>query len=137
MAISYSRPGKEQTALLSVGSALVVLVIVVPRLAGLYAMNVFDDAFITFQHSENLATGDGMVFNRGERVLGTTAPLFAIFLAALGWIGWPIPEVALATGIAADAVSGVLIYRVLGRYLGTLPAIASTTFLRWIHTSFA
>lgn len=47
------------------------------------APRVIDDAYITFRYAENLASGLGMVYNLGERVLGTTTPLFALLLAAL------------------------------------------------------
>jgi hypothetical protein len=33
-----------------------------------------DDAFITFRYAENLAAGNGFVYNLGEKVLGTTTP---------------------------------------------------------------
>jgi hypothetical protein len=41
-----------------------------------------DDAFITYRYARNLATGRGFVYNEGERVLGTTTPLYAMILAA-------------------------------------------------------
>jgi hypothetical protein len=42
-----------------------------------------DDAYVTFRYARNLAEGQGFVFNPGQRVLGTTAPLFALLLAPL------------------------------------------------------
>ena len=36
-----------------------------------------DDAFITFRYAQNLLSGQGLVFNPREQVLGTTTPLFA------------------------------------------------------------
>jgi hypothetical protein len=45
-----------------------------------------DDVFITFTYSRNLADGNGFVFNPGEKVQGTTTPLFALLLAAAYWI---------------------------------------------------
>ena len=41
----------------------------------------FDDTYITFRYSLNLASGYGFVYNLGEPVLGTTAPLWAMVLA--------------------------------------------------------
>jgi arabinofuranosyltransferase len=41
-----------------------------------------DDAYITYRYAENLANGMGMVYNAGERVLGTTTILFTLMLAA-------------------------------------------------------
>ncbi|MEQ8819955.1 MAG: hypothetical protein RLY93_06895 [Sumerlaeia bacterium] len=61
----------------------------VTRFAGY--MIVDDDAMISFAYSRNLVEGNGFVFNPGERVYGTTAPLFALFAAAgmvLGFAPW-------------------------------------------------
>ncbi|MCB0187901.1 MAG: hypothetical protein KDE31_26715, partial [Caldilineaceae bacterium] len=40
-----------------------------------------DDAFITYRYAENLATGQGFVYNAGERLLGTSTPLYTLLLA--------------------------------------------------------
>jgi arabinofuranosyltransferase len=42
-----------------------------------------DDALIIFRYAENLAAGHGFVYNLGERVLGTTTPLYTLLLATL------------------------------------------------------
>ncbi|HSL83958.1 MAG TPA: hypothetical protein VLF66_14380, partial [Thermoanaerobaculia bacterium] len=42
-----------------------------------------DDMFITYRYAWNLAHGDGLVFNPGERVFGLTNPGHALFLALL------------------------------------------------------
>lgn len=44
----------------------------------------YDDAYITYRYAQNYATHQGLVFNPGERVLGTTAPgwAFALGLAS-------------------------------------------------------
>lgn len=42
-----------------------------------------DDALIIFRYAENLAAGHGFVYNLGERVLGTTTPLYTLLLAGL------------------------------------------------------
>ncbi len=41
----------------------------------------FEDSLISFRYAENLADGLGFVYNEGERVLGTTSPLWTILLA--------------------------------------------------------
>jgi hypothetical protein len=46
---------------------------------------ITDDAFITYRYSRNLINGLGLVYNPGERVLGTTTPLYT-FVIALGMI---------------------------------------------------
>src|SRR5690349_3483780 len=48
---------------------------------------VIDDAFITYRYSARLATGDGLTYNDGERVLGTTTPGYALLMAGVGAAG--------------------------------------------------
>ena len=47
-----------------------------------------DDPYITYRYASNLLAGHGFVYNVGERILSTTAPLYALLLAALGLV-WP------------------------------------------------
>lgn len=42
-----------------------------------------DDVFITYTYSRNIAQGVGFVFNPGERVQGTTTPLWALTMAGV------------------------------------------------------
>jgi hypothetical protein len=49
----------------------------------------YDDAFITYRVAYNLASGHGFVYNVGERVLVTTAPLYGLVLGGLGWLFGP------------------------------------------------
>lgn len=57
-----------------------------------------DDAFISFRYSDNIVSGFGAVFNRGERVEGYTNFLWVLELAAMKW----------ATGIRLPVGSEVL-----------------------------
>ena len=41
----------------------------------------FDDAWITYRYAENLAAGNGFVYNPGEYVEGSTAPLLVVLLS--------------------------------------------------------
>jgi hypothetical protein len=52
-------------------------------LAGSWTYRNFDhdDAFITYRYARNLAQGQGLVYNIGERVLGTSTPLYTGLLA--------------------------------------------------------
>jgi len=45
-----------------------------------------DDSFITYRYSRNFAQGIGLVYNAGDNVLSTTAPLYAILLGVLSFI---------------------------------------------------
>jgi hypothetical protein len=40
-----------------------------------------DDAFITYRYAARLATGHGLTYNDGERILGTSTPGYAMLLA--------------------------------------------------------
>jgi hypothetical protein len=51
---------------------------------GPHLCHSFDDAFITYRYARNLAQGDGLVFNPGVQILGTTAPGWAVILSVCG-----------------------------------------------------
>src|SRR5947207_2990070 len=70
------------------------------QLHNAYSLNT-DDAPITFRYAENLATGHGFVYNEGERVLGTSTPLFTLALAALRLLGIPIELASLLLSLLA------------------------------------
>ena len=53
-----------------------------------------DDAFISFRYARNLVNGDGLVFNRGERVEGYTNFLWILELAGIWKILGMRPEVS-------------------------------------------
>ena len=59
---------------------------------------ITDDTFIHLQYAHHVAAGDGFVFNPGERVYGSTSPLWVFLLAG-----------AMATGL-----DGLLAAKVLG-----------------------
>jgi hypothetical protein len=99
-----------------------------------------DDFFITYRYAQNLAQGNGLVFNPGERVFGTTAPGLALLLAAghlltripIHWLG------TLSTGLALTGIALLLLAEAAaqGRRLeawigGTL--LLTNTFLWACH----
>lgn len=79
----------------------------------LYQLVHFDDPYITFRYAQNWADGNGLVFNLGERVLGTTAPLYALLLGVGARAGIDIPILAGCLTIASIAIVGILIHRLL------------------------
>ncbi len=58
---------------------LLFLIAVVARL--IPGPRTIDDSYITYRYARNLIAGDGFVFNPGERVLGTTTPLYTSLMA--------------------------------------------------------
>ena len=93
-----------------------------------------DDAFITFRYAENLAAGEGFVYNAGERVLGTTTPLFALILGLAAALGLWVPGMALALSLAAAGTIAVILYRwgqeLELRHLAILAPLAYCVFSR-------
>jgi hypothetical protein len=53
--------------------ALIVLAVALRLIPG---PRTIDDAFITFRYARNIVHGVGFIYNAGERVLGTTTPLY-------------------------------------------------------------
>jgi hypothetical protein len=90
---------------------------------------LFDDAYVTLRYAANLIKGLGLVFNPGERVMGTTSPLFTFILAAFGKLFGPshIELIALAVGILASVGTLFFCERSL-RAVG-IPALVKWTFL--------
>jgi hypothetical protein len=67
-------------------------------LANVYPYHI-DDAWITYRYARNLAEGNGFVYNLGERVQGTSTPLYTCLLAGLHALGLPLPETSHALGL--------------------------------------
>jgi hypothetical protein len=76
-----------------------------------YTRFLYDDAFITFQYAHNLARGYGLVFQAGEKVLGTTSPLYAVILAVPEALRIPSPVVAPWLNLLLDLASVWLLLR--------------------------
>src|SRR5271165_494558 len=65
---------------------------------------LFDDAYVTLRYAANLMHGLGLVFNPGERVMGSTSPLLTFMLAAFGRLfgASRLELIALSIGILAS-----------------------------------
>lgn len=72
----------------------------------------FDDAYITFRYAANMADGRGLVYNEGERVLGTTTPLWALGLGLVAEIAGreAVPVAARGLAVVADVGTACLLY---------------------------
>jgi hypothetical protein len=58
----------------------------VPLLFALYTGHAWEDYYITYRASHNLATGHGLVYTPGERVQSFTSPLGTLLPALCAWI---------------------------------------------------
>lgn len=93
---------------LIVAAWTIVAVLHVVRLDG----RSIDDYFITYRYSQNLVMGNGFVFNPGERLFGTTAPGYGLFLALLHiLLRIPVHVLGTAsTGFALVLLAGILLW---------------------------
>jgi hypothetical protein len=78
-----------------------------------------DDQFILYRYIENIANGNGFVYNLGEKVLGSTTTLFTLISAALLYVSKMVglsfgaPSVVAAINIFCLAASAVIFYKIL------------------------
>jgi MFS family permease len=122
---------------------VVLLLVVLLALAARFlpGPRTIDDAFITFRYSRNIVEGQGFVYNPGERVLGTTTPLFTLLMAAISAVTGQqdYQWYAIAVSALADAATAALLFLLArrltdsdgaGALLGALWAISpmSVTF---------
>ena len=77
-----------------------------------YYFNPMDieDAPITYRYAKNIAEGNGFVYNSGERVLGTTTPLYTIILAFFNYVGFDLFFISNLIGLFSALASCILIY---------------------------
>ncbi|NIM99157.1 MAG: hypothetical protein GTO24_14085 [candidate division Zixibacteria bacterium] len=90
---------------------VILLLALLMRVLLVYLSNyTADDSFITFRYAENIASGKGFVYNEGERILGTSTPLYTLLLALLVKLGLPIIWVARVINIGADCLTALLLF---------------------------
>jgi hypothetical protein len=90
----------------------------------------FDDTFITLRYAENLAGGNGAVFNPGERIEGYSCPAWVLVLGLIAWPGGDALFFSKLLGLAATVGLLVLLYLALRRS-GCQPVIAGAASL-WL-----
>lgn len=80
-----------------------------------------DDSYITYRYARNILAGDGFVYNPGDRVLGTTTPLYTslMVLSALptGGVQAPFTSLAWVLNAIFDGCTCLLLFW-MGRRLG-------------------
>jgi len=108
--------------------AFLVAAVIACRIAAIRACPTYDDAFITYRYAANLADGNGLVFNAGatwEPILGTTTLLYSLILSGFSALGLDLVRASLALNIVCDAVTALLLVRILGRR----PVVATAAVL--------
>jgi hypothetical protein len=82
--------------------------------------HVWEDFYITYRSSKNLSTGNGLVFNPGERVHAFTSPLNVLVPAAFGFFTANRSDQAVIWlmrifSLGLLSCSGVLLYDIAGK----------------------
>ncbi|HYH45297.1 MAG TPA: hypothetical protein VEG34_06380, partial [Thermoanaerobaculia bacterium] len=86
-----------------------------------------DDSWIHLQFARNLAAGEGLAYNPGELVTGSTAPLWTALLALLFWLPGDVVAWTKLAGVALHLIGVDATWRLarelgLGRGLAALAA---------------
>lgn len=96
---------------------------------------LFDDAMISMRYAWNLAHGNGLVWNVGERVEGFTNPLWVGFMALFHLFPIPASEISLyiqAAGAIFLAINLIFVRKIVEEFTNSmivmLSAVALTAF---------
>lgn len=118
--------------------ALSIFVLLNLFFAILLAYNPNDDSYITYRHAQNLVLGRGFVFNPGERLLGTTAPLHGLLLGLLGFIHSNFPLWASVISLVSSTLLAYTLYRLLQGHNQPIAAwIAALLVIFGLSTHYA
>ncbi|HDY90309.1 MAG TPA: hypothetical protein ENH82_19590, partial [bacterium] len=71
--------------------------------------NQYDDSYITYRYAVNLANGDGLVFNVGERVDAASSFLYTVILAMFYKIGISPETMSIILSLTSLGIICVLI----------------------------
>jgi hypothetical protein len=96
-----------------------------------------DDAYITYRYSDNLLNGQGLVYNPGQRVFGTSTPLYAAWLAGLhGMVpSVPTPELSVRVNFVFYALTILGIFFLLASLGRSVPPAALLAGLLAMNSS--
>lgn len=113
------------------------VLLVISALVAWYFRFVQDDAFITYRYSRNMARGQGLVFNPGERVEGYTNFLWTLIHVIPEKLGWSTPLFSQVLSIAMMLGTVAIAMRIARRLFGSVgfsflvacALVANMTFL--------
>ena len=115
--------------------ALAAAVVLVLALAVPLRGYLTDDTFIHLQYARNLATGQGLVFNHGERIYGCTSPLWVALIAAGMGLHLGGLFAAKALGLSATLCTLPLFHELMRRTLRT-PALRAAATVAWASNAW-
>jgi hypothetical protein len=105
----------ESSNMLSERLVLVWLAIISGALFWRFHGFGYDDPYITYRYSLNIAQGWGFVYNHGERILSTTTPLYALLLVVVAWLGLDVPLISNVISCLSLAYGGWVFWK-LGQH---------------------
>ncbi|MBI4825650.1 MAG: glycosyltransferase family 39 protein [Nitrospirae bacterium] len=78
-----------------------------------------DDAFITYRYVRNIVSGQGVVYNSGERVMGTTTPLYVLTLSLFSFLLRidNLPWLSIIINTFFNLVAVFFLWQICARYL--------------------
>jgi len=94
-----------------------------------------DDAYITYRYVDNLLNGKGLVYNPGQRVFGSSTPLYVAWLAGIRSVARlvPTPDLAVRANFVFYALTIVgicFLLTSLGTSVGTAALLAGLVSFR-------
>lgn len=116
MALRYSRLRRALMPLSLVALALTIWL-------GVMRDFRLDDSFITYRYARHAAEGAGLVYNPGQWVLSTTAPLYALALAAGSLV---LPDFHILGGLIGAVTIGLG-----GGVIGSVLPAPAPRWTRW------
>ena len=118
------------------------MVLLCEHYSRLYGRNVVDDAMTSMQYAKQLALGNGLVFNVGERVEGYTNFAWVVCMTPIYWLssqlGFDFVHAVVRFSIVLAAANLILTYALARRWLGAgHPAVWLAVGLCVVDNSFS
>ena len=79
----------------------------------IYPPYSMDDSYITYRYAYNLYQHNQFAFNLGERILGTTSPLYTLILAGTQIFSENIPKMSNVISCISASLAGFLLFLIL------------------------
>ena len=102
------------------------------ELDGERAFCLSDDQMISMRYADNLAAGNGLVWNPGERVEGFTNPLWTGYMTIWHVIGVPMTKTSLAIMVTSAVLllwNALAVYSLASRLSPESPTIARVSMI--------
>lgn len=120
---------------------LIAMAAVLVRIVVFQHLGFTDDALIIFRYAENIAQGEGFVYNEGERVLGTTSPIYTFLLSLFAALGQSPLTTTPVINSVIEGITSAMVYIMLrervSSHAGILGALFFSLSIHAIRSSVA